>query len=236
VVDLNNAVGARSSAIWDEVAIDLDPRAMYPFGYYKTITTGTVQEANNSSAARVYIGFDGVASGVSVSVYAEYTIELFMPRSAILENTVNTHSILQATALALSTTDTKITPIDWTHLNPYDIVVDTPNATMLLPKGVWEVELSYQVTFASGTATGLHWINFSLGDTSSRFSSSQIDGQKYTYQEAFYHIMGNSSIHSSFMKLMYVSDGVTPMALWRDCSLTTADTTNNVQIWLSPIA
>lgn len=231
---LNNLVGARSSAVWDEFTVDLDIKAMYPFGQYKKIATAAVSDQTNSDAAHLYVAFDGVASGVSVSLWVEYEVELFMPRPEIPTDVVNAHSIVTVATDVLSTAFEKQV-ITLTSFNPFQLVqVDASN--ILLPAGLWEIECSMEFSTSAGMSTGAVWCRTNLGDNTSEFTDPyQLPGLKSHTYFSGYHVTGSTNLHGFFDKLLYVSDGVTPLCLWIDASINQVSVTSHSRLLISPI-
>lgn len=236
ITDLNNLVGARSSAVWDEVSIQLDVSAMYPFGKYKKVVKSAVKDVSNSDAAHVFLAFDGVASAVSVSLWVDYEVELFMPRTSITQDLLNAHSIaVTPNSTNLSTSFTKVPMTLVSDFNPFNLV--QAGDGLILPAGIWEVELCIEHFTASAQASGNYWSRPTLGDDSSEFTAPyQLPGLKsHTYMQLS-HTTGSGNVHGNFDKLLYLSDGTTPLCLWFDSQLASnLSVTGHSRVLLSPL-
>lgn len=221
LASINNASGSQSSSIWADVAVDANIDAMFPFGKYKKISSGSVLDAENSDAAHFYVAFDGVATGVSVSLYVEYTVELFMPKVGVSNGLVNSHTIIPMNATACTGT-TYISPnisSSAPEINPFGVVVNTVDKNMILPKGTWEIEISFSWrVLQAATAGQLQWtaiLGEWNGSANVEFSGSQDYRLRWLSRNDAY--TGNATAHDEyychFDKLIYISDGVTPMAV-----------------------
>lgn len=217
LASINNASGSKSSSVWADVQVELSTEAMFPFGKYKKLSAGSSIDAENSDAAHLYVAFDGVDSGVSVSLYVEYVVELFMPKVGVSNGVVNSHTIIPLASVASSTSYVPLAlGSSAPEVNPFGIVVDTTNKHMLLPKGTWEVECSFSWKVAAAATAGHVQFRAVLGEWDGAAMTAFTAAQDYrlrwiTRTDAY---TGNGTIdeyYAHFDKLLYISDGVTPM-------------------------
>lgn len=236
ITDLNNAVGARSTSVWNSLEISLEVAAMYPFGRYKKIASAAVSDGSNSDAAHVYLAFDGVGSGVSVSLWVDYEVELFMPRIVQPLEMINKHTIATLPAQSINTgSDTAINAAIVAEFNPFQIV-DQGSGSLLLPKGLWEIECSIELVAASAASTGGYWFKFMCGDSTAAFTDPyQVAGLKSHCYMTGYNVTGSNNILGHFDKLLYVSDGETPLKLWARASKAEIDTSTHSRLLFSPL-
>lgn len=218
LASINNAAGARSASVWAEVDVSLDPDAMFPFGKYKKIQSGTVADQENSDAAHLYVAFDGVASGVSVSLYVQYEVELFMPKIGGTTSVVNSHSILplSQTQIATSTTSPVVEPLE-PATNPFGVIENVANRNYILPKGTWEIECSFTLRILSGAATNSYPWELTIaewdGVSNVPLTTFQNAALRWQSKTSTYFITGTERYYNFYEKLLYISDGVTPMCV-----------------------
>lgn len=206
---INNSQGSQSASVWAQANVTLDPKAMHPNGNYKKIQQDATADVDAADAGHIYVGFDGVASGKSVCLYATYTITLFMPKVSGADALVNSHTIVPiSNTVVTNSFTTVILGAVQNAINPFNIVKS--GNTLLLPKGTWEIECSLtMITAAAAASASFDW-EIRNGENGTELSAAQDSGLRWQARHGTYHVTGTDRYRGWFEKLQYVSDGVTP--------------------------
>lgn len=207
---INNSQGSQSSSVWAQATVNLDKDGMHPNGMYKKIQQDATSDSDRADAGHIYVGFDGVALGVGVSLHARYEIVLFMPKVSGSDALVNSHTIVPISNTTVTNAGfTTVTLGSVSNaINPYGIIKS--GNTLLLPKGTWEVECSLtMITLAAAASASFDW-EIRNGENGTELSAAQDPGLRWQARHGTYHVTGTDRYRGWFEKLQYVSDGVTP--------------------------
>nr|WRQ65374.1 structural protein [Tolivirales sp.] len=240
--DLGNGAGAQSNAIWASTSIKLDVKAMFPFGQYKTIADGASPDKKLSDAADVFIGFDGVASGKSISLRARYVIELFLPATSIPLSMINSHCIMELSTFQTTSATVFAMGSSVLTINPFNLPKHPTLNAWLPPKGVWEIEFNKVLTILSATGNGSYDFEARIAEAAVTDVAMTVrTGQQASWAtwrmlDSINHATGGDSNVAGLFKLTYISDGTKYINLMYTSQGAVIIVNALSQILLSPLA
>nr|WRQ65343.1 structural protein [Tolivirales sp.] len=204
---VNNLDGAVTGSIWSPVSMVASPSAIHFNGNFKHVSQNPRSE---DDAFDLVVAFSN-ASGKSVILYIEYEIMLFKKASPKGSFSIDGHTIVGLSSLSIpNTTFVEPTITVSTDVNPFGLVA-TSNR-IVLPKGVWEIELNGFLDNATGAA------NYSVVDARCAESGTELAGQQESWAVWRLKMSAaqfSASAHANLMvgSLVYVSDGVVPFSV-----------------------